>query len=264
MRTAKLKPARIMEQIDHQPTLAKKAGQMYGKQSRHAMEESWITEHLPLVKHLVGKLACYAASDVEFEDLLSAGTLGLVKAAKSYDTESEATFKTYAYIRVRGAIIDEMRSKSFLPSNIHHEITRIEEVYRRLSSEIGHHPSEERLANEAGLSIEKLYETMEKARRRKCLSIYATENSEGGTEGFVPAAASPEPSDQIEKEELVEELAKVIMTLPERDRRILVLYYQRDLTMKQIGEVFEMTESRVSQLHAAALFKLTTKMGDKL
>ena len=253
-----------MMQMNNKSTLAQKARNMYGGQSRQALEEAWITEHLPLVKHIAGKLVCYAARDVEFDDLISAGTLGLVKAARSYDPSKEASFKTYAYIRVRGAIIDEMRSKTFLPAQVHHEINRIEEVYRQLASEKGYSPSEDELAEEAGISLEKLYEMMEKARKKKCLSISASEEADDQTEKHVPVSDTPEPAEIVEKQELIEELANAILTLPQRSRQILVLYYQRDLTMKEIAKVFDMTESRVSQLHAAALFKLTMKMGDKL
>jgi RNA polymerase sigma factor for flagellar operon FliA len=220
------------------------------------MEETWILNHLPLVRHIVHKVARHARGTMEFEDLVSAGTLGLVKAARSFDPSRETEFKTYAYIRIRGAVIDELRGRTFVPSAVHHEIKRIEEMYRIMAAENGQPPGDEQLARACNLPVAKMYAVLEEARRQQFLSIHGLSRDEPAMPSLVPPSPEPSPDEQAQKKETLEALTVAIMDLPQRDRHVIVLYYDRDLTMKEIAEVLGVTESRVSQVHAAAVFKL--------
>lgn len=250
----------IMTQLTPEAARRCRAKQAYGQQTREQMEEAWIVGHLPLVRHIVNKVARHARGSADFEDLVSAGTLGLVKAAKSYDPSREAEFKTYAYIRIRGAVIDELRGRTFVPASVHRQIKLIEEQYRMFMSEAGRAPDDEELAGACGLDVEKMYAVLEEARRQQFLSIHGLSREEPAMPSLVPPSREPSPEAQAEHKEQVEALAQAILGLSDRDRHVVVLYYERDLTMKEIAEVLGVTESRVSQVHAAAVFKLAMAM----
>ena len=241
--------------------LQARVSKAYASQSREADEEQWILQYLPLVRHIVRKIAEAVHGREDYDDLTSAGTVGLVKAAKSFDPGRNVTFKTYAYIRIRGAVIDELRNRSFTPAAMFSVLRRIEAAHQRLAGETGRTPSDVELAAEVGLPLEKLYKTFEEARRAHFLSIHGV--STGGElplQSLVPPDRGPGPDVAAERKELSQRLGEAIRELSDRDRKILVLYYDRDLTMKEIAQVLEITESRVSQLHASALFKLSMQL----
>ena len=232
------------------------------QESRKSMEEQWILTHIPLVKHLVQKVVGNVGRGTDREDLISAGTLGLVKAAQSFDPSREVAFKTYAYIRIRGSIIDELRGRSFVPSTVHHQIQTIQETYRNIVASNGAPPSDEELAAAVKLPLEKMYRILEEARRQNFMSIHGLSDDKPVIRNLVPQVRELGPDKQAERNEMLKVLSQAITEIPKRDRYILLLYYERDLTMKEIAEVLGVTESRVSQLHASALFKLSMKLGE--
>ena len=240
--------------------LTARVSQAYARQDRQAVEEEWILQYLPLVRHIVGKVSESTRSRDDYDDLISAGTVGLVKAARSFDPARDVTFKTYAYIRVRGAVIDELRSRSFTPAGMFALLRRIEQAHQRFSGARGRPPGDAELAAEVDMPVDKLYKTFEEARKAHFLSIHGMVGSEAPMQSLVPPDSTPGPEAQAERRELSRRLAEAIGELSDRDRKILLLYYDRDLTMKETAEVLRITESRVSQLHAAALFKLSMKL----
>jgi len=240
--------------------LRAKVNKAYTRELRESLEEKRILQYLPLVRHVVQKVIAQLSNRADTENLISAGTLGLVKAARSYDPGRNTEFKTYAYIRIRGAVIDELRSESFVPSGVRKQIRLAEQAYRRYFQRNGCAPADEELAGELGISKEQLYRTLEEARRQQFLSIHGLAGDREGQTELVPVDGSLSPAAQVEKLELLERLAKAIKDMPPRDRQILLLYYERDLTMKEIAAVFDITESRVSQLHASSLFKLSMRL----
>lgn len=241
--------------------LRARISEAYARQSREASEERWILDNLPLVRHIAQKIAANLRGRVELDDLISAGTVGLVRAARAFDPTRDAEFRTYAYIRVRGAILDELRGRSFMPMSVHKQLQHVRHVYQRLLSEQGKPPADEDLAREAGVSADDLYHTLQEARKQNFLSIHGLgdEDSTGGS--LMPADAGPGPAAQVERKELLARMARAIAEMPKKDRTVLLLYYERDLTMKEIAAVLEVTESRVSQLHASAIFKLSMTLG---
>jgi len=244
----------------HPGTLRAKARQAYARHSRESLEEKWILENLPLVRHVVQKIVSQLSRKIDTEDLISAGTLGLVKAARAYNADRKAEFRTYAYIRIRGAVIDELRGRSFAPSNVLRQIRRMQETYQRFQNNQGRPPTDEQLAGELGISEAQLYRTLQEARRQNFLSIHGLMEDSPVLGSFIPPDKGPSPQEQAERKEMLERLAKALAELPERDRTVLLLYYERDLTMKEAAAVLNVTESRVSQLHASALFKLSMKL----
>jgi len=249
----------LLEDSNHLKGIALRA---YANHRKQAPDEQRITALLPMVRKIAQRAISYIKPPLSFEDIVSAGTLGLIKAARDFEPSHEAEFETYAYIRIKGAILDELRSLSLLPSNIHRQIQAARGASRRITEQTGKPPADEELAEQLGVSIDKLNKTFESARAQQFVSI---DHSEGGAPGLGAMLASPgtiSPAAQLEQSELLDKLTGAIRHLPERQRQVVLLYYQQELTMKQIAEVFEITESRVSQLHASALFNLSTQLKD--
>ncbi|MCE5186608.1 MAG: sigma-70 family RNA polymerase sigma factor [Planctomycetaceae bacterium] len=230
----------------------------YGSQLRRHEDER-ILQYLPLVQRIVSQVVSYLQPPLSREDLISAGTIGLVKAARDYDSSRDAEFKTYAYIRIRGAVIDELRGWSFAPPSVKKMIDSAQEWSQRIMNERGSLPDDDELASRMHLEPQKLIQVFETARARHFLSIHGLDDS-GPVLGGLLAASAPGPQSAVEQKELKLHLARAMRSLPEKQRQIVLLYYHRELTMKQIAEVMELTESRISQLHAAALFKLSVLM----
>lgn len=235
----------------------------YSGQSRSAGTEAQnerITEYLPMVHKIARQVVSYLKPPLSFEDMISAGTVGLVRAARDFDPSHQAEFKTYAYIRIKGAILDELRGWSFVPANLNKRIRDAQELSRRIAEQKGITPTDAELALKLGVTVEELYETFENARAQSFLSLDGFADDGPALGNLLAAGHSSNPYNKIERAELIEKLAEAIESLSVRQRQVVLLYYQQQLTMKQIAEVLEVTESRVSQLHAGALFNLSVKL----
>lgn len=232
----------------------------YDDQMRRRRQDEWIVQYLPLVHRIVHQVAAYLQPPLSREDLISAGTIGLVKAARDFDPSRDAEFKTYAYIRIRGAVIDELRGWSFAPPTVKKLFDRAQEVAERHLQERGAIATDEQIAKEIDLPLEKLYQVYETARARHFLSISGADDNAPALGDFLAAPDDSAPSSRMERQEIKKALVEAIKELPEKQRQIILLYYHRELTMKQVSEVMELTESRISQLHAAALFKMSVRM----
>lgn len=224
------------------------------------LDEKQIAQFLPLVHKIAQRAATYLRPPLTYDDLVSAGTVGLVKAARDYDASFNAEFQTYAYIRIKGAIIDELRGWAFIPPNVNKQIRRTMDLSIEITKQTGIAPSEAELAEKLGLTVEQIFETLETARAQKFISIDGTGGDTPALSNILSESDAKTPEEQLEQTELIDQLAQAIQQLNERQRQVIVLYYQQHLTMKQIAEVFNITEPRVSQLHAAALFNLSVKL----
>ncbi len=232
----------------------------YNGQKTQSVENEQIAEFLPLVRRIVHKVVAYLKPPLSFEDLVSAGTVGLVKAARDFDSSYNTEFKTYAYTKIKGAILDELRGWSFVPANLNKQIRSAMQMAREITEQTGSAPTDEELAEKLGVTVDKLYETLESARARHFVSIDAFEEDVPALGGLLTAANTTTPEQQLERAELIEKLTEAIQQLTKRQQQIILLYYQQHLTMKQIAEVFEISEPRISQLHASALFNLSVKL----
>ncbi len=253
------RPIGIKDSPRHLKTVALRA---YSDQKNTPTEikDQRIAQLLPMVPKIVRRVITYLKPPLTFEDLVSAGTVGLVKAARDYDPSHGAEFKTYAYIRIRGAILDELREWSFVPANLSKRIHDTFQLSQKITEQTGTIPSDDELAEKLGITLDKLYTTFENARAQNFVSIDGLTNDSPTLATLLASATAVRPEDRIERTELIEKLTEAIHQLPERQRQIILLYYQRNLTMKQTAEVFNITESRVSQLHASALFNLSVKL----
>ncbi len=219
-----------------------------------------ITEFLPLVHKIARQVVAYLKPPLSFEDMVSAGTVGLVRAARDFDPSHQAEFKTYAYIRIKGAILDELRSWSFVPANLSRRIRDAQQLSRKITEQRGTPPTDAELAERLGTTIEDLYETFENARAQYFLSLDGFGDDSPAIGNLLAAGDASDPDRRIERAELIEKLAQAIEHLQARQRQVVLLYYQQQLTMKQIAAVMEITESRVSQLHSSALFNLSVEL----
>ncbi len=236
------------------------AKQAYDNQKEEFIDSEQITQFLPMVHRIVRRVVTYLKPSLSYEDLVSAGTVGLVKAARDYDPSHQAKFKTYAYIRIRGAVLDELRNWSFGSANVNKQIREAMQFSLEITKQKGTLPSDEELAGKLEISVDKLYQMFENARAKHFVSIDSSRENSLPLSSSLAAVNTTTPHQQLEQKELIDKLTEAIRQLNERQRQIILLYYQQQLTMKQIAEVFHITEPRVSQLHASALFNLSVKL----
>lgn len=247
----------IKDGDQHLKTVALRA---YSSHRKQPHDDERITQLLPMVRRIVQRVVTYLKSPLSFEDLVSAGTLGLIKAARDFDPSHEAQFETYAYIRIKGAVLDELRGFCLLPSGLNRQIQEAARVSRQITEQTGSTPTDDELANKLGVPVDKLYRTLESARAQRFISMDGYAENQPGLSELLPASDAISPHKQLEQAELTDQLTKAIQQLDKRRRQIILLYYQQHLTMRQIAELLEITESRVSQLHASAIFNLSVKL----
>ena len=233
----------------------------YRSQQKESDHHQRIVAYLPLVHKIVHQIAGYLRPSLSIDDLVSAGTIGLVKAARDFDPSKDAEFKTYAYIRIRGAVIDELRNWSFAPPSLGKQMNAIDQFCRDTIEQTSLAPTDEQIAEHLGVTVEKLYRTFEHARAGHFLSIHGLSEETPSLGNFLVTSSEDGPHAHAERSELLERLTAAIQQLPKKQRQITILYYNQQLTMKQIAQAMDITESRVSQLHAAALVKLSAQLG---
>lgn len=232
----------------------------YSGQKSRSLDDERIEQFLPMVHKIAYRAVTYLKPPLSFEDLVSAGTIGLVKAARDFDVSHHAEFTTYAYIRVKGAIIDELRSASLLPANLNRQIRNALELSQKITEQTGTAPTDDELAEKLGISADEVYELFENARAGHFVSIDGTSSEQPALCDFLTGPETATPDQQLERAELIDKLTEAIQKLDQRRRQVILLYYQQHLTMKQIGALLKVTESRVSQLHAGALFRLSVEL----
>ncbi|MDD5459984.1 MAG: FliA/WhiG family RNA polymerase sigma factor [Phycisphaerae bacterium] len=256
--TKKAPPQQTAE--DNSGHLKTRARDAYNGQKQAVVSDEMITQFIPMVHKIVQRAVTYIKPPLSYEDLVSAGAVGLIKAAQDYNPSLQAEFKTYAYIRIRGAILDELRNFSLLPPNVEKQIRQATQISLEFTNLTGKTPTDEELAEKLEISVDKLYQMFENARTRHFISIDSSSENYSSLGASLAADDTFSPDKHLEQNELIEKLTEAILQLNERQRQVVVLYYQRDLTMKQIAEVLDITEPRVSQLHARALFNLSIKL----
>ncbi len=223
-------------------------------------EDHLVTEHLRLVRIVVSRIALTLPSHVETEDLHSAGLIGLLDALRRYDRSCGASFPTYARLRIRGAVLDELRRLDWVPRTIHEKARRVQEVMQRLEQEIGEVPLEEEMADALNMSLGQYRQLLVEIRPATfiCLdAISGTPRADGHHEEIALIEdESRGPERTAELHENAELLARRIERLPDAQRKVLALYYYEDLTLREIAEAFGVSESRICQIHGQAILAL--------
>jgi len=244
---------------DHLKAVALRA---YSGHKHQAITEDEIVELLPMVHKIARRTVRYLRPPLSFDDLVSAGTVGLLKAARDFDASHQAEFKTYAYIRIKGAVLDELRRASLLPSGVSRQVRQVMQLSQEIAQQTGSAPTDEELAKRLGISVDEVLGLFESARAQHFVSIDGCTEEEPALSHVLAAAESTRPGNRLEKAEMLEQLTGAMQQLDPRRLQIIVLYYHQHLTMKQIADLLEITESRVSQLHASALANLSTMLGE--
>jgi len=221
-----------------------------------------VTEYASIIKLMAGRLAIRMPPSVELDDLVQAGVIGLLEALERYDASRNAQFKTYAEIRVRGAMLDYLRSLDWVPTSLRRKIKRLKEDERRLEAQKGRALTREELAEATGETVENVDKLLWYTQNLVTLSLNQETKDEDGTEWIATVADdhAVDPVEVLQKEDLVGRLSTVIEELLHREKLVLSLYYYDGLTMKEISKVLEVTVSRVSQIHSAALRSARRKL----
>ncbi|MCF7928010.1 MAG: RNA polymerase sigma factor WhiG [Spirochaetales bacterium] len=237
----------------------------YRKTKDPAIRDALVRQYSPLVKYVAGKVAIGMPHNVEFDDLVGFGVFGLFDAIEKYDPEKHVKFKTYAVTRIRGAIFDELRSIDWVPRSVRQKSRVIEDTVHRLEASLGRAANDKEVANEMNMSVEEYHKTIMKISGTSILSLndvwYTGEdNDKVSIAESIESPQSLNPDIIVEKDEIKRVIVDAIQELPEKEKQVLVLYYYEDLTLKEIGKVLEVTESRVSQLHTKAIMRLRAKL----
>ncbi|MDH4246941.1 MAG: FliA/WhiG family RNA polymerase sigma factor [Deltaproteobacteria bacterium] len=228
--------------------------------------EDVVLEYAPLVRQIANRLAARLPDNLDREDLVQAGMIGLLDAMEKYDPGREAQFRTYAEFRIKGAMLDDLRSVDWVPRSVRENAYRIGHAHQELSATLGRAPDEEELARKLGLSLAEYQELLIKSRAVNMLSIQDLGHADAdGDHGDIhDVLADPFAGDPLEilsLRDLRSRMAKAIQALPEREQVLLSLYYDEGLNLKEIGLVMGITESRVSQIRTQAIIRLRGAVG---
>ena len=231
-----------------------------------ALRDRLILMYAPIVKYVAGRLGSGLPAHVDEGDLVSYGLLGLISAIERYDPDRDVKFETYAIARIKGSILDELRALDWVPRSVRSRARQIERAMAELEAKLGHAPSDEELAKKLGISVEELEDSLTDISRSSIAALDElwTISGSGGDQvaliDTIEDTQGPEPQSAFAQTELREMVADAITSLPEREKLVITLYYYEDLTLREIGEVLGVTESRVSQLHTKAILRLKARL----
>jgi RNA polymerase sigma factor for flagellar operon FliA len=239
--------------------------QQYRKKKEPRIRDTFIRQYAPLVKYVAGKVAIGMPHNVEFDDLVSCGTFGLIDAIEKFDPAKDVKFKTYAVTRIRGAIFDELRATDWVPRSVRQKTREVEEAIGTLEGQLGRPASDHEVAHYLKIPESEFGKMMMKISGTSILSLQdvwfsGDENDKVSIGETIEAPDSLKPDIVVEREEIKRVVMDVIQQLPEKEKKIIVLYHYEDLTLKEIGQVLEITESRVSQLHTKAMMRIRAKL----
>jgi len=235
----------------------------YARLRTSELREKLILEYAPLVKVVAGRLSMYLGYNVEYEDLVSYGVFGLIDAIDKFDTGKEVKFETYASLRIRWAILDQIRKMDWIPRTIRQRQRQIDTAMKDIEQKNGRPATDAEIAAYIGISENELSDWQNQAKADNMVSLneYVEQGNDiSSDKGLGGGFDTPERV--IEKSELKEMLAQALELLTEKEKKVILLYYYEDLTLKEISRILEVSESRISQLHTKALQKMKTKMGN--
>lgn len=235
----------------------------YLKNPTDSLREQIIVEYAPLVKIIAGRLSIYLGNNVEYDDLVGYGVFGLIDAIDKYDAGKDVKFETYASLRIRGSILDQIRRMDWIPRTVRQKQKKIDEATKNIEMRTGHPATDELLCEELEISSDELMVWQSQLNITNLMSL--NEFMEQGSEPAMDTMGNShfiQPEDEVSQEELKEKLSEALSLLTEKERKVILLYYYEELTLKEISVIMEVSESRVSQLHTKALNKMRTKLGN--
>ncbi|WP_184198855.1 RNA polymerase sigma factor FliA [Chitinimonas taiwanensis] len=237
-----------------------------GAYKQHAADpvETRVSTHAPLVKKLAYHMVARLPASVEVDDLIQAGLIGLMEAARNFDPLAGVQFETFATQRIRGAMLDELREADWMPRQLRRSMRDIEAAIVKLGHSLGHAPSEADVAAEMGVSLTDYQEMLSDCRGHQLVYYDDFDNEEDGRNSLDNLAADhdADPLRELDDSDFRRVLVDGIAQLPEREKMVMALYYEQELNLKEIGAVLNVTESRVSQLHSQAVARLRARLRD--
>lgn len=236
----------------------------YEKSGNPQLREKIILEYAPLVKIVAGRLSMYLGYAVEYDDLVGYGIFGLIDAIDKFDGTKEVKFETYASLRIRGAILDQIRKMDWIPRSLRQKQRKIDAAVSKLENELGRTATDAEIARELEISEEEYLSWQGQSNISNIISLDEFMELNGDKEVEPMKAASfQQPEQVLEKQELKKLIIESLDSLTEKERKVILLYYYEDLTLKEISSILEVSESRVSQLHTKALGKMKRKLGSE-
>lgn len=234
----------------------------YSKKRTTQLQEKIIIEYAGLVKLVAGRLSMYLGNNVEYDDLVGYGTFGLIDAIDKYDYTKGVKFETYASLRIRGAILDQIRKMDWIPRSVRQKQRKLDQAYQNLEQRYGRAVNDEELAQELDITVDELESWQNQTKITNIISL--DEFMEQGTEAKVEQNLSSDysqPDKILERNELKELIVQSLETLTEKEKKVIIFYYYEELTLKEISKILEVSESRISQLHTKALQKMRVNLG---
>ncbi|HSX51761.1 MAG TPA: RNA polymerase sigma factor FliA [Cellvibrio sp.] len=222
-----------------------------------------VEDFAPLVKRIAYHMMMRMPASVQVDDLIQAGMIGLIEASQKYDASRGASFETYAGIRIRGAIVDEMRRGDWVPRSVHRNARRVSQAVAAVEARTGRDATDAEVAAELGVELDEYFEMLQDSNGSRLFSYEETFGEEDSNiDASEHSSAFASPLEGIQRDGLKKALANAISSLPERERMVLALYYDQELNLKEIGLVLGVSESRVSQIHSQAAARLRNKLAD--
>lgn len=237
----------------------------YARTKSSKIREKLILEYAGLVKIVAGRLGMYLGYTVEYDDLVGYGIFGLIDAIDKFELSKGVKFETYASLRIRGAIIDQIRKMDWIPRTIRQKQKKIETAMQELERELGRTPNSEELAEYLEVTVEEVEQMISQANLSSLISL--DEYLEQGSDVYTEPSGRlrfDQPEQVVDRQETKRILAEAIDKLTEKEQKVIALYYFEELTLKEISNVLEVSESRVSQLHTKALKKMKERLGDQI
>ena len=232
----------------------------YHRRADTGTENELVQQYLPLVISVLGRLAMTLPEHVDQDDLRSAGLIGMLQALRNYDPACGTSFETYARVRIRGAMLDELRRMDWVPRTVHEKARRIQEAMSQLEQKLGCTPTEKQMAKALKMSLSEYNELLDEIRPAAFICLDAVCAADGCDTGklyeVVPDGASEGPAEQTSQRELKRVILARLKELPEMQRKVLALYYGEDMRLREIAEAFDLTESRICQIHAQAILSI--------
>jgi RNA polymerase sigma factor for flagellar operon FliA len=238
----------------------------YKADGNERAREQLVVAYAPLVKYVGGRMSSGLPAHVDEADLISYGMEGLINAVERFDLSREIKFETYAITRIKGAIIDQLRALDWVPRSVRARAREIERAHSKLEHRLQRTPTDDEMAEELGLSVQEFQEALVKISNSTVVALdelWSVSDSSGDQVSLLDTLQdydAPDPQTLLDASELKDRLAEAISDLPEREKLVIALYYYENLTLREIGEVLGVTESRISQLHTKAVLRLKSRL----